>query len=353
MKDERLDDLIDQHLSGSLNDDERRELGHRLLHSAADRERFWQLAETHVLLHEGLQRGLAHAVDSSLCTGSAAPVPTFPGRSPRISWRQWRLLTAAAAGLALGVFCSSAAWAFVVPNYRNIVRHVLAVANAGFESGEAPLPNGVPVRYGVWSGDYAAVVGTEQGIVPKEGQRMFRFLRSDSLEPSSRGTILHGNIYQVVDVRHLRAVIATGTAAVDWSAWFNCVPEHSVKKTTLVASVWAFTGDTAILPRNWAEKLYQETAYSSWRITGDDDLHSWQRISCTMMVPTNADFLVVELKVIPADLSPVDGAVSFAGLYADEVQLVLRVDDRPQIVASGRTQPVSGLGLRESTSSPR
>jgi hypothetical protein len=56
MTDERLDQLIDAHLNGAMTDDERRELDARLLHSAADRGRFWQLSETHVLLHEGLQQ---------------------------------------------------------------------------------------------------------------------------------------------------------------------------------------------------------------------------------------------------------------------------------------------------------
>ena len=59
MTDERLDRLIDAHLSGEMTDAERRELEERLLHSAADRVRFWELAETHTVLHEAMQRQLA------------------------------------------------------------------------------------------------------------------------------------------------------------------------------------------------------------------------------------------------------------------------------------------------------
>jgi len=329
MKDDRLDDLIDRHLNGALDDAARLELEDRLLHSAADRVRFWQLAETHVLLHEGIQRGLARLAPGTDFGGSpASPSVNGPVR-PRARWSQWRPLTAAAAGLALGIFCASAAWAYVSPGLPRFVKHVLAVANAGFEEDAAPQPNGVPVRYGVWSGDHAALVGPEQGIVPKQGQRMFRFLRSDSTEASSRGTIFNGNIYQVIDVRPSRDALATGSAIVDWSAWFNCVPDQAAEKTKFVASVWAFVGETAILPRNWADKLYQETAYSSWKITADDDPQSWQRIAGSMMVPPDADFLVVELKVVPAEPVPVDGAVTFAGHYADDVQLILRSHASP------------------------
>jgi len=58
MNEEHLDQLIDAHLSGVSTVEQRELLESRLLHSAADRERFWQLAETHTLLHEALQERL-------------------------------------------------------------------------------------------------------------------------------------------------------------------------------------------------------------------------------------------------------------------------------------------------------
>ncbi len=334
MNDQRLDDLIDLHLNGAISDDERRELEDCIVRSAADRARFWQLAETHVVIHEGLQQGLAPSVAGTSPSSAHCPEPIA-----RFNWFKSRQLQAAAAGLVLGSFGASAAWAYVSPQLPKLVKHVLAVANGGFEENVAPAPNGVPVRYGVWSGDHAALVGAEQGIAPKEGTRMFRFLRSDSTESSSRGAILNGNIYQVVDVRAFRDEIASGTAVVDWSAWFNSVPDAAKEKSKFVASVWAFAGDTAILPRNWAEKLYTEIAYSSSKITADDDPQTWQKISGSMMVPPDADFLVVELKIVPGEPVPVDGAVAFAGHYADDVQLVLRTNARPLLAAAHRAMP--------------
>lgn len=61
MKDERLDYLIDQHLNGALSQEERCELEERLLRSSADRARFWELADAHVLVYAGLQQHLAAA----------------------------------------------------------------------------------------------------------------------------------------------------------------------------------------------------------------------------------------------------------------------------------------------------
>jgi len=59
MNDERFAYLLDQHFNGELTDAECAELSAHLLHSAADRARFWDRAETHVLLHEALQRQTA------------------------------------------------------------------------------------------------------------------------------------------------------------------------------------------------------------------------------------------------------------------------------------------------------
>ncbi len=328
MTDERLDDLIDQHLNGTLSGARRRELEERLLHSATDRARFWELAETHVMMQEVLQQRLVPPAIKDCSAPAAIDPAPVPVAAQQMRWLPWSPLTAAAAGLAIGIFGASAAWAYASPALPTLFKHVLALANATFEQNVDPLPYGVPIKFGIWSGDYAKLVGPEQGIEPKNGAQMFRFLRSDSEDPSSRGTIFHANIYQVVDIRYLREAIVDGSAIADWSVWVNCVASPTGEQTKFVASVWAFAGDTSILPRNWADKLYQEIAYSSWNIAADSDPQTWQRIACTTVVPPDANFLVVELKVVPSNPQPVDGAVSFAGHYADEGELSLRTKIR-------------------------
>lgn len=90
MNDERLDHLIDAHLDGEMTQAERRELEERLLHSAADRVRFWELAGTHTVLHECMQRQLI---------GSGAVVEPPPRASLLAAWRSWSLPWAAVAAL--------------------------------------------------------------------------------------------------------------------------------------------------------------------------------------------------------------------------------------------------------------
>lgn len=99
MNDERLDQLIDAHLNGGMTEEERRELEERLLHSAADRVRFWELAETHTLLAEALQRKLAAAGAEGEGASRIAPLLRRWSPSPRlrVGW------AACAAALAAGV----------------------------------------------------------------------------------------------------------------------------------------------------------------------------------------------------------------------------------------------------------
>jgi len=273
------------------------------------------LVDEHALAENLRNESIATLLESS------AGAMSTPARKPTSSWRQ---LSAAAAGLIAGLTSASLlfGYAYVAPEPRQI-----PIANPGFESPIAPLADGIPSGFGTWSGDFSEVVGAEQGIVPREGRMMFRFLRSDSKDPApSRAN--HGNMYQFIDVRSLREAIADGTATVDWSAWFNCVEESSEKPTQFEASMWAFTGEPSVVRANWVGNLHQELAYSTWRVTADRDPKTWQKISGSLIVPPDTDFLVIELKAIPGEKTPQEKPYRFAGHYADDVQLTLRKQAR-------------------------
>ena len=248
-------------------------------------------------------------------------------------WFAWRPLTAAAAGIVFGMFCTSMLFAYAVPRLQPLVNHALALANAGFEERVAPTPEGVPVRYAVWSGDFAEIVEAQQGIRPREGRRMLRFLRSDSSVSPEPEKNVHGNLYQVVDMRSYRNEIADGQASVDWSAWFNWVPGDGEKGMKFMTSVWAFTGDTSILPVNWKDHLYLETAKNSRTITVDDAPKTWRQIAGRMIVPPDTDFLVIELKAMPNSPAQGVGPYRFSGCFTDDVQLILQTQSRTQSVA--------------------
>jgi anti-sigma factor RsiW len=131
MNHDHLDALIDAHLSGVLSPEQHSELESRLLHSAADRARFWLLAETHSLLHQAAQQNLGTAE---------------PARKPRRAgyWLSWRSLAAAAAGIVFGMLFTSVVFAYVAPKSAVAEAKAFVVADADFETGSPPPAQGIP-----------------------------------------------------------------------------------------------------------------------------------------------------------------------------------------------------------------
>lgn len=315
-------ELMRRYLDGTATAEETRALEALIVSDSNLRHEFLRYAHLDAALAANLRPALIEL------PSPAHHQPPIEMRRRGLQWRTLHPLTAAAAGLMFGLFSASVAWAYTKPRVQPIIKQILAIANAGFETDATPVAEGVPTRYGVWSGDHAELTGAQQGVTPKEGKKMFRFVRSDSNRPSDNRGPFNGNIYQVIDLRAWHGAIADGTAMVDWSAWFNSVPESAAGPMKFGTNVWAFSGDTAILPRNWAEKLYQEIAYSSCTVVADNNRESWQRTAGSMIVPPDTDFLVIELKATPIKPAITDGVVVFDGHYADDVQLILRTNAR-------------------------
>jgi len=254
------------------------------------------------------------------------------GAPRRSVWLSWRPLTAAAAGLVLGLFSASVVWAIASPHNTSKAQQALVVANSGFEDAEPPLARGVPANFGEWSGDFTESVGPPQGIAPLEGRRMLRFLRSDSeREPMGASTYV-GDMFQVVDLRPWRDAISDGTAVAELSASFAAVPgEEMVFQTCL----WAFAGEPSRLPENWTKHLREELAYGSGSSRSTGDSTRWQRVTGRMIVPPDAEMVVIELKVSPASRRA-GAPIVFHGVYADEVELVLRSGGAQVTAAAGK-----------------
>lgn len=337
----RLHVLFAAHSDGRLTPEEHAELQERL-RTDAEARRLWFLHQDvedglHALAQEDGAVDVTAGFAANGVADLAAHVPGVLAARARRGWLQWRPLTAAAAGLVLGLFSASVVFAYAVPRVGPWAERVLALplADAGFEEEAAPAAQGVPVRFGLWSGDFTESSVAQQGVVPKEGRRMLRFLRADSAVSSAAAEKRSsGNLYQVVDMRAWREEIADGQAVVDWSAWYQWVPGAEETGMEFMTNVWAFTGTTEILPRNWKEHLYQETAKSSHRMNGEEARGTWRETAGRMTVPADTDFLVIELKVIPQGPGPGAGAGAyrFSGCFADDVRIVLRRQG-PQVAA--------------------
>jgi hypothetical protein len=314
MNDPHWDILIHAWLEDSLDESSHVEFSVLMLESAAARRRFWELAEIHGMAREACRVAEAEA--------QASPDFVFP-RAAKSRWFQWRPLAAAAAGVIIGMFSASLLWAVAAPRTAVMHRQELHLANADFEDRVPPSPDGVPVQYSVWSGDFAEITGQQSGVSPKQGSRMFRFLRSDSTVSARPETTSTGNIYQVLDMRSYRTEMADGQARLDWSAWLHWVPGPDEKGMSFAVHLWTFNGDPSILPSNWRDHLYRETAKGGGRAIFNDSPRVWQQMKGSMIIPPDTDFLVIELKAMPPESGAKGEPHHFFGCYADDVRLVL------------------------------
>lgn len=252
----------------------------------------------------------------------------------RFAWLSWRPLAAAAAGVVFGLFCAAVAWAYTGPRAAELIERVLPLANGDFESAEQPAADGMPSRFGVWSGDFASVVGAEQGVEPKHGQRMLRVLRSDSrLTPPGEDTRV-GDMMQLVDLRPFKAEVASGNAVIELTASANMVAAKPGEKFTFRAVILAFSGR----PEEMGDylKVWQTAlACAASPLNLDDDPGTWQTTTVRMLLPANTDFVMIK---VPMDQEKpsTSGHIEFAGHYVDDLRLVLNLQPAKRVRISQR-----------------
>jgi hypothetical protein len=314
MKDEHLDQLISAHLHGALTSEQRAELEQRLLHSANDRHRFWEEADTHALLHAYSQTGLGEMQGIE---------PLTPLPSARVRRYQWRPLTAAAAGLVAGLFSASLVFGFVVPSLKTRIE----ILSDGFEFGAKPAVDGrQPFDPGGWGGDFTEVVGAQGRVKPAEGGRMLRFLRAD-YEGRHLPESFSCDSFRLIDLRPYKKEFAYGTAVVRLSALFNgevnaadgpfaCGLMLYALDADLVAERKAGTFTDSIRKRMLANS-------SSTRVRLDADPQTWQRADNELRLPPGTDYLMVQVGMGNESKLANARRDAFAAQFVDRVQVVL------------------------------
>jgi hypothetical protein len=306
-----LTELIQTCLDGQPTDEQITRLNARLRSDAAARDLYLQLADTHSCL----------AVDESLWMGGS-PLHAAHGQPASFKWLHWRPIAAAAAGLALGMFCTSVVFAYTQPKAPIVVAKGLPLTDADFESGMPAPARGIPSLAGAWSGDFSRVVMAENGITPKHGQRMLRILRADHELSSKNARSYVGSVAQVIDLRALRAEFSGSEPLVEVSAHFNAIPMPQRGSFEFNAKAAAFRGDIADAPRLW-EDTEASVSRSDRTVGADTDVTTWQRVSMPLALPSDADFLVIEAAVVFKGPQSAQSVAEFPGHYVDQVEVRL------------------------------
>ena len=244
----------------------------------------------------------------------AAPWPAATKALPQQSrWITWRPLTAIAAGIVFGTFCTSVVFGLVAQRAAAVKETPLVVFDPGLESTAPITARDVPSRVGAWGAASGRVVTAENGVEPREGQRM---LRLEPLPPNKQGKTHLSSAYQMLDLRSLPKASRSGDAQVQVTASFYAA--NSEVNSRYAIRIFAIDQP----PDKARSRFWQKTEDSGVAIVQETfgtepGEGGWHTFSLKMPLPRGARTLVFILAAgVPKDAT---GEASMH--YLDDVQV--------------------------------
>lgn len=275
--------LVDLYLDGALPESEHALLFQQL---ATDPEAMTYLAgrsELHAdLRHAFKRRNLQQLAVASAVTSALLDARK---RTPA-SWLSWRPLTAAAAGLVIGLFSASMVFGLAVQHGLG-KKTPLPVLEPSFEDAQMPLAKGFPPGPSLWTGDMAKVVPAEKGVTPKDGHHMLR------LETAAHGApVLFPRLYQIIAL----PASGTGLREIEVSASFTSAdpdssPHYTVRAYAVNEAPERLGPDW--FARHWFVERDEAIASAATSFENPPGSAGWQSIGLRMQVPSKARCLVV------------------------------------------------------------
>jgi hypothetical protein len=261
-------ELMRLYLEGVASLEETQELESLIVRDASVRQDF--LRYTHL--------------DSALA-GVRRSQPSAVAPRPSV-WLSWRPLTAAAAGIMFGMFCTSVVFGFV--GQRQVEKKTpLAVVQPSFEDAQMPLAKGFPPAPSLWTGDVAKVVPAENGVTPKDGHHMLRMETTVYGKP-----VLFPRLYQII------ALSPSGSERreIEVSASFASAdpgssPHYTVRAYAVNEAPERLGPDW--FARHWFVQQDEAIASAETGFENPPGSTNWQSIGLRMQVPGKARCLVV------------------------------------------------------------
>jgi hypothetical protein len=183
----------------------------------------------------------------------------------------------------------------------------------------------MPVKAGFWSGDFSRVVGADQDVVPKHGERMLRFLRADYQGKPKRGSYV-ADLWRLVDLRGRPLCPAGSTVMARVMMSFNASPFPAGEAYRSSASLFALDAAAVerLLPNDILGLIDASLAMAHKTDAPlDRDPRSWQAEHCELQLPPGTDFLLVRVGVAHGTVE--QQCEDFPGHYIDDVKLAIEV----------------------------
>ncbi len=300
------DELLQRWSDGSITTDELRELTAKL----AEPEHQSALLDDW-LLESSLPDRLPGASVASLPEAQRTThllKVAEPAQARKWSgWLSWRPLTAAAAGLALGLLSASLLLAAASP--QATAERLFSLVNGSFD--DPHVGHGFPQQIGLWSGDEAATADGKLRFITAEG---------DAGDPGGRAIAC--DVFQIVDLRSLKATPRSGGETVlELSAsYLDSRPPNTNPSVTFFCQLYLFQGDPTQMHQTWPRSIPDALASGSAQVTTiGADAKGTRNLTARCLLPAEADFAVVQIVARP-NLRP----AKLEGLFASDVKLTLK-----------------------------
>jgi hypothetical protein len=292
------------------------ELMRRCLDGEASDEEFAQLEE---LLRNDPKFRMEYLrylnVDSALVTLPKDAKRAGKSGHKLVAFPRWRpLAAAAAAGLILGLFCASVAWAVVAPRKSN-TPVVIPILTESFETATTPITDGFPTRTGEWGGDRAQIVGPAPNRRPLEGNSVL------SLESSPDHNL--GFFQQIIDVSPLPHAGEGEMRVIEVIASYLADQPGETERYTL--RVASFKESPEKIRNLWEGVTWREMdkislTFSKTGLSAPREATGWQTLSAIVEAPADARSVVISLAA-----GRLDRRAPKTPHYVDDVRAELRI----------------------------
>lgn len=289
-------DLIQRHMAGLTTEEEAAEL-QDLLKKDDNAARLY-LRYTNIVL----------ALEAKAASSEATrELLTAPASTRATRWLSWRPLTAAAAGLIIGLFSASLVLAVTSP--KATAERLFSLVNGSFD--EARLEHGFPHQTGIWSGDEAAIA---------DGK--LRFIAAEGDAGDTNGLVIACDVFQLVDLRSLKLTPRSGgeTVLELGASFLDSRPTNTNPSVTFFCQLYLFQGDPTQMHQTWPRGISDAVASGSAQVTTLGlDAKGSRTLTARCLLPAEADFAVAQIVARP-NLRP----AKLEGLFADDVKLTLK-----------------------------
>lgn len=180
--------------------------------------------------------------------------------------------------------------------------------NCGFDGPGNMEQGGLPSGFNYWSGPAFTYSMAESEVTPLEGRGMMRF--------QSPGAGKNSEVWQMMDLRPYKALLAKGDVEIKSLVWFNRIRGDADSANKFGLTIAAFSGQSKNIAQLWERRNESALAIADKEFISDDDPATWEKLEVSTALPPKANFLVVEMRAI-ASTNGDANSNPFPGHFAD------------------------------------